>query len=87
MFAIERETVEGGIQSLLWPKLPFVEEAGKEVYFNPILDRVSLTKPLLVRGGFIAEEMVRNTGYVLHLSCWFSFRLLSIPFSHMGDGF
>ena len=53
-WAIERETVPGGIQSLSWTTLPEIEPA---VYFNPILACLSKTKPNLVRGGIIAEQM------------------------------
>jgi SNF2-related domain len=57
-WAIERETVPGGIQSYLWTKLPnVVEEPNTEVYYNPILGRLSKSKPNLVRGGIIAEQM------------------------------
>ena len=53
-WAIERETVPGGVQSFSWTTLPELEPA---VYFNPILGRLSKTKPNLVRGGIIAEQM------------------------------
>jgi hypothetical protein len=53
-WAIERETVPGGIQSFSWTTLPEIEPA---VYFNPVLGRLSKTKPNLVRGGIIAEQM------------------------------
>jgi SNF2-related domain len=57
-WAIERETVPGGIQSYFWIKLPnVVEEPNTEVYYNPILGRLSKSKPNLVRGGIIAEQM------------------------------
>ena len=53
-WAIERETVPGGIQSFSWTTLP---EIAPVVYFNPILACLSKTKPNLVRGGIIAEQM------------------------------
>jgi hypothetical protein len=56
-WALERETVQGGIQSLLWPKLPHVEEPGKDVYFNPVIESFRTDKPRIVKGGIIAEEM------------------------------
>lgn len=57
-WALERETMEGGIQTLLWGKLP--EDPSREyknLYFNPLLSRFRREPPNLVRGGFIAEEM------------------------------
>jgi len=51
-WALERETLPGGIQSFFWTKLPGIEP---EVYFNPVLGRLSLSKPNLVRGGFISS--------------------------------
>ena len=56
-WALERETTPGGIQSFLWPKLPEVAEPGQDIYYNPILEQLRRDKPLLVRGGIIAEEM------------------------------
>jgi len=62
-WALERETMEGGVQSLLWPKLPSVAQPHTEVYFNPILQSFRTDKPRLCRGGFIAEEMGTWPGY------------------------
>jgi hypothetical protein len=56
-WALEREKVPGGIQSFSWVKVPSVGEPNSELYFNPILQRFRRDKPLVVRGGFIAEEM------------------------------
>jgi hypothetical protein len=57
-WALERERQEGGIQSFFWTELPTVEDDKVEnLYLNPILDRVSKTKPKLVRGGLICEGM------------------------------
>lgn len=54
-WAMERETTIGGIQSYFWPKVPL--NGGSSVYFNPILQRFSKSKPKEVRGGIIADEM------------------------------
>jgi hypothetical protein len=51
-WALERETIPGGIQSYFWTKVPDVE-----LYYSPILNRFRKDKPLEVRGGIIAEEM------------------------------
>ena len=57
-WAAERELCPGGIQSFLWTKLPSVEEyPGQAVYYNPLLPTVSKTKPKLVRGGILAQNM------------------------------
>lgn len=57
-WALERETTPGGVQSYLWSRLPVVEDSkSPDVYFNPILNKVTTTKPKLVRGGIIADEM------------------------------
>ncbi|CAB9505789.1 regulator of chromatin subfamily A member 3-like 1 [Seminavis robusta] len=55
-FCVDRETAKGGIQALLWPKLPWVEGDG-DVWYNPIIQNYRTTPPNLVRGGIIAEEM------------------------------
>eukprot|EP00429_Kryptoperidinium_foliaceum_P043107 CAMPEP_0176102834 /NCGR_PEP_ID=MMETSP0120_2-20121206/51588_1 /TAXON_ID=160619 /ORGANISM="Kryptoperidinium foliaceum, Strain CCMP 1326" /LENGTH=1287 /DNA_ID=CAMNT_0017436909 /DNA_START=94 /DNA_END=3957 /DNA_ORIENTATION=- len=57
-WALERETMKGGIQSLLWAKLPD-DPVRKEVdlYYCPLTGRLRRQPPRLVRGGFIAEEM------------------------------
>lgn len=51
-WALERETISGGIQSYFWAKIP-----GQDLYFNPILSQFRNDKPVTVRGGIIAEEM------------------------------
>lgn len=62
-WAIERERTPGGIQSYFWAKVPVRVGASnkksntKHLYYNPILHRFRDTKPAVVRGGFIAEEM------------------------------
>lgn len=56
-WALERETTPGGVQSFIWAKLPEVTEPDQDVYYNPILERFRRDKPLLVRGGIVAEEM------------------------------
>jgi len=55
-WCLERESVEGGIQTFFWPKLPY-EEGVPELYYNPILQRFRRDPPRVVRGGFIADEM------------------------------
>jgi hypothetical protein len=56
-WALERETVPGGIQTFWWAKLPEVEGMKETLYYNPIVGRISTEKPHLVRGGIIAEAM------------------------------
>ena len=56
-WAIERETIPGGIQSLHWAKVPLAPDATSELYFNPMLGMFSSSKPNHVRGGFICESM------------------------------
>ena len=51
-WALERERVVGGIESLYWAPIP-----GTTLFFNPMLGRFRKDKPKVVRGGFIAEEM------------------------------
>lgn len=55
-WCLEREKVKGGIQTFFWPKLP-QGEGFTNLYYNPILQRLSEVQPQLVRGGFIADEM------------------------------
>ena len=62
-WAVERENLPGGIQSLFWPKLP-----GTSLYYNPLLKRFRNDKPQIARGGFIAEEMGRYLRVLLLLS-------------------
>ena len=40
-----------------WAKVPLPKGATDELYFNPILGMFSQTKPNLVRGGMICEQM------------------------------
>lgn len=61
-WALERETIPGGIQSYFWTKVP-----GLELYYSPILDRFRKDKPLEVRGGIIAEEMGLGKASGLHM--------------------
>lgn len=61
-WALERETIPGGIQSYFWTKVPSLE-----LYYSPILDRFRKDKPLEVRGGIIAEEMGLGKASVLHM--------------------
>lgn len=56
-WAMERESCEGGIQSLFNAKISIGEE---DVYYNFVTGKISTTEPTLVRGGMIAEQMVRN---------------------------
>lgn len=56
-WAIERETMPGGVQSLHWAKVPLPANATEELYFNPLLGMFSKTKPNCVRGGWICEQM------------------------------
>lgn len=56
-WALERETIAGGIQSLFWLKLPRVADVDVDVYYNPITETFRTDKPRLCRGGIIAEEM------------------------------
>lgn len=56
-WALQREQMDGGVQSMLWPKLPQVAERDTDLYFNPVLEAVRSDKPRLCRGGIIAEEM------------------------------
>jgi len=56
-WAIERERVLGGVQAYNWVQLPEVAQPGAELYYNPGLRKFSTSKPKLIRGGIIAEEM------------------------------
>jgi hypothetical protein len=54
-WALERETMPGGIQRLFWGKVPDdASRTEKDLWYNPLTRR---GPPTLVRGGFIAEEM------------------------------
>ena len=55
-WALERETTPGGLQSFFWTKLPHVAQVNTDLYYHPILGKLSSTKPNLIRGGIIAEE-------------------------------
>jgi hypothetical protein len=46
-WAIERENMEGGVQSSFWTRVP----CAQELYFSPILDMFRTQKPARVRGG------------------------------------
>lgn len=48
-WAVERETVAGGVQSFFWSKLPSLDTS---LYYSPIIGRFSRSK-----GGIIAEQM------------------------------
>jgi SNF2 family DNA or RNA helicase len=56
-WSLERETVRGGVQSFHWVKVPLPTNAKDELYFNPILGMFTKTKPALVKGGMISEQM------------------------------
>jgi hypothetical protein len=66
-WALERETVPGGIQAFFWPRLPSVAEPDTEIYYNPILGRFRKDTPKLIRGGFICEEVSRKILLVSYL--------------------
>ena len=72
-WATERETCPGGVNSFTWAKLPASPGGQPELYYNPGLAQVSKTKPPLVRGGIIAEEM----GLVCAHLPFFMLRLLT----------
>jgi hypothetical protein len=56
-WATEREQTPGGVNAFLWTKLPSIAQPNKDLYFSPILGELTVTKPLLARGGIIAEQM------------------------------
>jgi hypothetical protein len=56
-WATEREHTPGGINAFLWTKLPSVAQPNTDLYFSPILEKLTTTKPKLARGGIIAEQM------------------------------
>jgi hypothetical protein len=56
-WATEREQTPGGINAFLWTKLPSVAQPNTDLYFSPILEELTATKPKLARGGIIAEQM------------------------------
>jgi SNF2 family DNA or RNA helicase len=53
-WAIEHENMPDGIQSLFWIKMSTAEQ-GKEIYYSPILRRFRDDKPVVVRGGVLAD--------------------------------
>jgi hypothetical protein len=60
-WALERESIAGGIQSYFIAKIPR-NDLTEDMYYNPIAGRLSTMAPKLVRGGIIAEQMVSNGG-------------------------
>lgn len=56
-WAVERELATDGVQSFVWTKLPSVGSPGKDIYYNPILGNFMDSKPRLVRGGILAQNM------------------------------
>jgi hypothetical protein len=56
-WATEREQTPGGVNAFLWTKLPSVAQPNTDLYFSPILEELTVTKPMLARGGIIAEQM------------------------------
>jgi SNF2 family DNA or RNA helicase len=56
-WATEREQTPGGVNAFLWTKLPSVSQPNTDLYFSPILEELTVTKPMLARGGIIAEQM------------------------------
>lgn len=57
-FALERETMPGGIQRLLWAKLPDNPSVfAKDLWYNVLTGRFRRDPPKLVRGGFCSEAM------------------------------
>jgi hypothetical protein len=57
-WALERETIPGGIQRLFWGRLPIdASRAAKDLWYNPVTGHFRAGRPKLIRGGFIAEEM------------------------------
>ena len=67
-WALERETMPGGIQRLFWGKVPDdASRAEKDLWYNPLTNRFRRGPPTLVRGGFIAEEMGLVSAGVLNM--------------------
>jgi SNF2 family DNA or RNA helicase len=56
-WATEREQTPGGVNAFLWTKLPSLAQPHTDLYFSPILEELTVTKPQLARGGIIAEQM------------------------------
>jgi hypothetical protein len=56
-WATEREQTPGGVNAFLWTKLPSVAQPNTDLYFSPILEEFTVTKPKPARGGIIAEQM------------------------------
>ena len=61
---LQREETPGGIQSFLWAKVAVENHAA--LYFNPILDTISINKPKLVRGGILASQVLPSSRCSLH---------------------
>mmetsp|Transcript_35964 Transcript_35964/g.83931 ORF Transcript_35964/g.83931 Transcript_35964/m.83931 type:complete len:798 (-) Transcript_35964:2396-4789(-) len=55
-WALERENLDGGLESLLWAKVPTVGFEGP-LYYSPAIDLFRKDKPPHLRGGMICEEM------------------------------
>eukprot|EP00588_Corethron_pennatum_P014502 CAMPEP_0194278084 /NCGR_PEP_ID=MMETSP0169-20130528/10224_1 /TAXON_ID=218684 /ORGANISM="Corethron pennatum, Strain L29A3" /LENGTH=1400 /DNA_ID=CAMNT_0039022199 /DNA_START=51 /DNA_END=4253 /DNA_ORIENTATION=+ len=53
-WAIERENLDGGLDTLLWARVPTNQGF---IYYSPILNTFMKEKPLQVRGGMICSEM------------------------------
>jgi hypothetical protein len=68
-WALEQETTLGGLQCFWCTKLPNVEQPNMALYYNPIIAKLSLEKPALVRGGILSEQR----GTVRHAFLWRSF--------------
>jgi hypothetical protein len=56
-WATEREQTPGGLNAFIWTKLPSVAQPNTDLFFSPILEELTVTKPILARGGIIAEQM------------------------------
>jgi SNF2 family DNA or RNA helicase len=63
-WALERETVRGGIQRYFWTKVEYKRVTTNNkalrrnhLYFNPIFGRFKKSRPTRIHGGIIAEEM------------------------------
>jgi hypothetical protein len=56
-WATEREQTPGGVNAFLWTKLPSLTQPNTDLYFSPILEELTVTKPKPARGGIIAEQM------------------------------
>lgn len=79
-WATEREQIAGGIQSFFWSKLPSPMDESPPLYYSPLLGRISRSKPDLVRGGIIAEQMGLYVYVKLALLLWCVRFLISLCF-------